>query len=186
MRPLTRSCFLLPLLGRLFFLALPVFLGICLRSSWSPPFPLHALALVHLFFAKVRLSPTLTLSSHMVWCSGRTALFLLAEAAPACLLSALSEALRSLFPFWWAQCVQVFPLKSAPFCALFAGFSSTNWSAISLLFSCCLALVLSYPPSFLFVSISVADLAATVFSLLLLYQTPMGPRTLVSPGERRG
>ena len=30
---------------------------------------------------------------------------------------------------------------------------------------------------------SVADLAGTVFSLLLFYQTTMGPRTLVSPGN---
>ena len=35
------------------------------------------------------------------------------------------------------------------------------------------------------ISNSVADLAGTVFSLFLLYQTTMGPRTLVSPGERR-
>ena len=33
---------------------------------------------------------------------------------------------------------------------------------------------------------SVADLAGTVFSLLLFYQATMGPWTLVSPGERRG
>ena len=39
---------------------------------------------------------------------------------------------------------------------------------------------------FLFTSNSVADLAGTVFSLLLFYQTTMGPRTLVSPGERLG
>ena len=62
MRPLTRSCFLLPLLGRLFLLALPVLLGICLPSLWSPPFPLRALALIPLSLAKVRLSPILTLS----------------------------------------------------------------------------------------------------------------------------
>ena len=37
---------LLPFLGRLFLLALPVLLGICLRSRWSPPFPLRALALI--------------------------------------------------------------------------------------------------------------------------------------------
>ena len=46
LRPLTRSCFLLPLLGWLFLLALPVLLGICRRSQWSPPFSLHALALI--------------------------------------------------------------------------------------------------------------------------------------------
>ena len=38
--------FLLLLPGRLFLRALPFLLGICPRSSWSPPFPLHALALI--------------------------------------------------------------------------------------------------------------------------------------------
>ena len=33
---------------------------------------------------------------------------------------------------------------------------------------------------------ALADLAGTVFSLLLFYQTTMGPRTLVSPRKRRG
>ena len=46
MRPLTRSCFLLLVLGRLFLLALPVLLGICPPSRWSPPFPLHAPTLI--------------------------------------------------------------------------------------------------------------------------------------------
>ena len=54
-------------------------------------------------------------------------------------------ALRSLFPFQLAQYVQVFQLKPAPFCTLFAGLGSTNKSAISLLFSY-LTLVLSSPP----------------------------------------
>ena len=40
MRPLTRSCFLLLVLGRLLLPALSFLLGICLRSPWSPPFPL--------------------------------------------------------------------------------------------------------------------------------------------------
>ena len=92
MRPLTRSCFLPLLLGRLFLVVLPFLLGICLRSPWSPPFPLYALALIPLSPAKVRLSPTLTLSPLMIWCSGQTALFLflLARAAPAYLPTALS------------------------------------------------------------------------------------------------
>ena len=55
----------------------------------------------------------------------------------------LSVALRPLFPFRQAQHVQVFPLKPAPFCTLFAGLGSTNKSAISLLFSYYLTLVLS-------------------------------------------
>ena len=143
MRPFTCSCFLLLVLGKLFLLALPFLLGICPRSRWCPPFPLHTLALILLFLAKVRLSPILTLSHLMIWYSGLTALFLflLARAAPAYLPSALSVALRPLFPFRQAQHAQVFPLNPAPF----AGLGNTNKSAISLLFSC-LTLVLSSPP----------------------------------------
>ena len=120
----------------------------CLHSRWSPPFPLHALALILLTLAKVRLSPTLTLSPLMIWYSGQTALFLflLARAAPAFLPTALSVALRPLFPFRQAQFVPVFPLKPAPFCTLFAGLGNTIKSAIFLLFFSCLTLVLSLPP----------------------------------------
>ena len=154
MRPLTRSCFLLLVLGRLLLLALPVLLGICPRSRWTPPFPLHALALIPFTLAKVRLSPTLTLSPLMIWCFGQTALFLflLAKAAPAFLPSALSVALRPLFPFWQAQYAQVFPLKPAPFCTLFAGLGNTNKFAISLLLlsdSRSVLATLSSPPCFL-------------------------------------
>ena len=100
-----------------------------------------------LTLAKVRLSPTLTLSPLMIWYSGLMALFLflLARAAPACLPTAFSVA-RPLFPFWQAQYVPVFPLKPAPFCTLFAGHGSSNMSAIFLFFSSCLTLVLSSPP----------------------------------------
>ena len=86
-----------------------------------------------LTLAKVRLSPTLTLSPFMIWRFGQTALFLLVRAAPAFLPTALSVALRPLFPFRQVQYVQVYPLKPAPFCTLFAGLGSTNKSAISLL-----------------------------------------------------
>ena len=87
----------------------------------------------------------------MTWYSGQTALFLflLVRAAPAFLPTALSVALRPLFPFRQAQFVPVFPLKPAPFCTLFAGLGSTIKSAVSLLLSSCLTLVLSSPPSFL-------------------------------------
>ena len=108
-----------------------------------------------LSLAKVRLSPTLTLSPLMIWYSGQTALFLflLARAAPPYLPTVLSVALRPLSPFRQAQYVQVFPLKPAPFCTLFAGLGSTNKSAIFLLFSFCLTLVLSSPPcSLLYIS----------------------------------
>ena len=147
MRPLTRSCFLLPLLGKLFLLALPFFLGIYLRSRWSPPFP-SMLSLQSPSLTKVRLSPILTLFPLMIWHSGLTALFLflLAKVAPAFLPTALFVALRPLFPFRQAQYVQVFSLKPAPFCTLFAGLGSTSESAIFPLFSCYLTLVLSSPP----------------------------------------
>ena len=168
---------------RLFLLALPVLIGIYLPSPWIPPFPLHALALISLSLAKARLSPILTLSPFMIWYSGQTALFLflLAKAAPAYLPSALSVAPRPLFPFRQAQYVRVFPLKPAPICTLFAGLGSTNKSAISLLLlsNSCSVLYSIFP----LISNSVAG---TVFSILLFYQTTMGPRTLVSPGERRG
>ena len=103
---------------------------------------------------KVRLSPTLTLSPLMIWYSVQTALFLLllARAAPAFLSSALSVALRPLFPFQQSQHVQVFLSKPAPFCTLFAGLGNTIKSAISLLLlsdSRSVLATLSSPPSFL-------------------------------------
>ena len=84
----------------------------------------------------------------MTWCSVQTALFLffLARAAPAYLPTAPSVALRPLFPFRQAQYAQVFPLKPAPFCTLFAGSGNTIKSASFLLFSSCLTLALSSPP----------------------------------------
>ena len=87
----------------------------------------------------------------MIWCFGQTALFLfvLAKTASAFLPTAFSVALRPLFPFRQAQYVQVSPLKPAPFCTLIAGLGSTIKSAIFLLFSYYLTLVLSSPPSFL-------------------------------------
>ena len=102
----------------------------------------------------VQLSPTLTLSSLMIWCFGLTALFLflLARAAPAFLPTALFVALRPLFPFRQAQYVPVFPLKPVLICTLFAGLGNTIKSCIFLLFSFCPTLVLSAlssPSSFL-------------------------------------
>ena len=148
MRPLTRSCFLLLVLGRFVLLAYPFLVGICFSSRLSPPFPLDALALIPLTLAKVRLSPILTLSPLMTWYSGQVALFLflLARAGPAYLPTALSVALRPLFPFQQAQYVPVFPLKPVPFCTLFAGLGNTIKSAIFLLFFSCLTLALSSPP----------------------------------------
>ena len=115
---------------------LALLLGICLVSLWSPFFPLHAFPLIS-FSRSVRLSLTLTLSTLMIWCFGHTALFLflLAKAVLAYLPTALSVTLRPLFPFQLVQYAQVFPLKSAPFCKLFAGLRSNDKSATSLLLS---------------------------------------------------
>ena len=90
----------------------------------------------------------------MIWCFGQTALFLflLARVAPAFLPTALFVALRPLFPFRQAQYAQVFLLKPAPFCTLFAGLGSTNKSAIFLLLlsdSRSVLATLPFHPSFL-------------------------------------
>ena len=124
-------------------LALLPLSGTCLSSLRSPPFPLHALALITLYRQGAALA-YLT-----IWYFELTALFLflLARAALAYLPTAHSVALRPLFPFQQAQYVQVFPLKPAPFCKLFAGLGGTNKPAISLLLLSGSAL--SSPPSFI-------------------------------------
>ena len=73
----------------------------------------------------------------MTWCSGQTTLFfsLSAKTALAYLPNALSVALRPHFSFQQAQYDQVFPLKPAPFCKLFAGLGSTNKSTTCFLLS---------------------------------------------------
>ena len=125
----------------------------------------------------------------MIWYSGQTALFLLAKAAPPYLLTALSVALRPLVPFQQSRFVQVFPLKPVPFCLLFAGLGSTNKSAISLLLlsdSRSVLATLSSSPSFL-LSQTLWQIWQELSSLsFLFYQATMGPRTLISTGERRG
>ena len=61
-------------LEKLSLLALPHLLEACLPSLSSPPFPLHAPALM-------RLSLTLTLHHLTIWCFEQTALFLSAKTA---------------------------------------------------------------------------------------------------------
>ena len=105
-----------------------------------------------------------------IWCSGQTTLFLslLAKTALACLPTALSMTSRPPFPSQQAQYAQVFPLKPAPFCTLFAGLGSTNKSAISLFFSSYLTLALSSPPcSLLHLSLHL-NLCQKLFSLFYI------------------
>ena len=95
--------------------------------------------------------------------------------------TAFVVALRPLFPFRQVQYAQVFPLKPAPFCKLFSGLGSTNKSASFLLL---LSLCFRHPVlSSIFPSISLADLAETVFFVFLSYQTTESLRTLVSSGN---
>ena len=96
-------------LGRLFLLSFPHHLGICLSLLWSP------------------LSLTLTLSHLTIWCSGQTTVRFPFDVPANC---SLSVAPRPLFPCQQAQYTQVFLLKSALFCKLFAGLGTTNKSAI--------------------------------------------------------
>ena len=108
MHLLTRTCFLV-LLERLSLLALPHLLETCLPPLWSPLIPLHAPCLIPLF------SLTLILSHFTIWFSGQTALFLLAKATLTYLPTALSVALRPLFPFRPAQYAPSFSTEACTF-----------------------------------------------------------------------
>ena len=180
LRPLTCSCFLLLLIGRLFLLALPFLLGICLPSLWSPPFPLHASTLILFSFAKVQLSPTWTLSPCMIWYSGLMALFLF-------LLAKGSSGIHANCSLCGTEATLSF--SAGPVCSSFFTEACTilhalcwsrqhhkvcRFSSSSIWFSFCFRHpVLS--SIFPFTSNSLADLVGTVFSLLLFYQAPMGP-----------
>ena len=123
--------------------------------------------------------------------TGQTALFLflLARAAPAFLPTALSVALRPLFPFRQVQYVQVFPLKTAPFCTLFAGLGSTNKSASSLLLLSDSRSVLttpSSPPSFLLPQTLWQIWQELSFLSSCSIRLQWVPGHSFLPGERRG
>ena len=121
-------------------------------------------------FSAAALFTSLTLNALLtIWWSRQTALFLslLAKAALAYLPTALSVAQRLPFYFQRAQYAQVFLLKPAPSCKLFAGFSSTYKSATSLLLLSDSRSVLanvSSPPSFLLIQ-SLWQIWQKLFSL---------------------
>ena len=171
-------------------LALRFLLGICLCSPWSPPLPVHALDLILLSLATVRFSPTLTFSPLIIWYSGQTALFLSLFPCGSGILAICSLCgTEATLSFSAGSVCSSFSAEAYPFCTLFVSAAPTSLpfllsSPIIWLSSCPHHPVLS--SVFPFISNSVADLAGTVFSLLLFYQSTMGPRTLVSPGERRG
>ena len=134
-----------------------------------------------LSFTSLTLNALLT-----IWCSGQTALFLslLVKTGLAYLPTALSVASRPPFSSRQIQYAQVFPLKLAPSCMLFAGLGSTNKCAISLLLSDSRSVLATLFSSSSF--LLPQSLSETIFSLFQFCQATMGPRTLVSSGRRCG
>ena len=180
MHPLTRSCFLLLVLERLFLLALSFLLRIFLCSRWSPPFPLYALALIPLSFAHL---DSLTPHDLVLWTDGSVS-FPFGKGGSGVLANCSLCGTEATLSFSAGPVRSSF---SAEACAIVHALCGSRQHQQICHFSCLLLLsdsrsVLSSIISL--ISNSVADLAGTVFSLLLFYQATMGPRTLVSPGER--
>ena len=125
-------------------LTFPFLLGTCLPSLWSLPFPLHAPAPIPLFLAKVQLSPTLTHSSLMIWCSGQTALFLFFGKGSSGVLADCSLCgTEATLSFSAGQVCSSFSTEA---CAiLHALLVSAAPTSLPLLFSCYLTLVLFSP-----------------------------------------
>ena len=188
MRPLTRSCFLLPVLGRLLLLALPVLLGICLRSLWSPPFPPRALALIlPLSRQGSALAHLDSLPPHdlVLWTDGSVS-FPLGKGGSVVLANCSLCGTEATLSFSAGLVCSSF---SAEACAILHALCWSRQHQQVCHFSFLLLLsdsgsVLS--SIFPFTSNSLKDLAETVFFLLLFYQATMGPRTLISTGKRRG
>ena len=136
----------------LFLLALPFLLGICLPSLWSPPFPLHATAMIlSLSRQGAALTHLDSLPPHdlVLWTDGSVH-FPFGKISSGILANCSLCDTEDTHSFSAGSHVQVFLLKSAPFCTLSAGLGTTNKSAISHRFSFYLALVLSSPPCPLF------------------------------------
>ena len=163
-------------------LALPFLLGTCLPLPWSPPLSPHALVLISLSHQGAALAHFDSLPLTICY-FGLTALFLffLAKAALAYLPTALSVALRPLSFSADPVCSRF----SAEACAILQVFCWSRQHQQVCNFFSLLLLSDSRHPIFSFIfsstSNSVADLAETVFSLLLFYQAKMGPRTLFFP-----
>ena len=148
MRPLTRSCFLLLVQGKLSLHVLSFLLEIYLPSPWSPPSPLHAPALILLSLAKGRISPIFTLSPLMIWCFGQTALFLFPFGKDGFGLLANCSlcGTEATLSFSAGPVCSSFSAEACAILHALAGLGSTNKFSISLLFSYYVTLVLSSPP----------------------------------------
>ena len=102
---------------------------------WSPPLPLHAPALNPLSREGAALAHLDSLPPYdlMLWTDGSVSVPFGKGGSGVLANCSLCGTEATLF-FQQTQYTQVFPLKPAPFCMLFAGFCSINMSAISLLF----------------------------------------------------
>ena len=148
-------------------LALPVLLGTCLLLQWSPSFPLHALA--HL--------GSLLPHDLVLWTDGsvpspfrKGGFGVLANCSLCGNEATLSFSAGPVCSSFSAEACAILPAL----CWSWQSLPTSTKSAISLHFSSCLTIVLSSPL-----------ISNSVFSLLF-YQATMGPRTLISTGERRG
>ena len=107
----------------------------CSRSD--PPFSRQGVALTHLDFLPPR--------NLILWTGGSVA-FPFGKGGSGVLANCFLCDTEATLSFSAGPVRLRFPLKPASFCTLFAGLGSTNKSAISLLFSYYLLLVLSSPP----------------------------------------
>ena len=151
MHPLTHSCFLPPLLGRLFLCALPFLLGICPPSPWSPPFPLHALAVIPLSCQGAAHLDSLLPHDLVLWTDGFVP-FPFGKRGSGVLANCSLCGTEDTLSFLAGPVCSSLLLKPAPFCTLFADLGSANKSAISLLLlsdSRSVLATLSSPPSIL-------------------------------------
>ena len=143
-----------------------------LPSLWSPPFPLHALALIPLSRQGAALAHLDYFFPHdlVLWTDGSVP-FVFGKGGSGVLANcSLCGTDATLFFSAGPVCSSF----SAEACAILHALCwSREHQQVLIFFSSIFPLVLN----------SVADLAGTVFSLLV-YQTTMGPRTLISPGER--
>ena len=173
---------MLLLLGRLFLLALPPLFGICLPSQWSPPFPLHVAALVLLSRQGAALAHLDSLPPHdlVLWTNGSVPFPFGKGGFGVLAYCSLCDTEATLSFSEGSVCSNF----SVEICAIlhalclsrqhqqvyhFSSLLSDSRSVYSSIFPC-----------------TSNSLAGTVFFLLLFYQTAMGPRTIVSPKERRG
>ena len=151
MSPLTRSCFLLLVLEELFLLALPFLLRICLPSRWSPPFPLHALALIPLLShqgAALTHIDSLLPYDLVLWTDGSVP-FPFGKGSCGVLANCYLCGTEATLSFSADPVCSSFSAEACAILHAFSGLGNTNKSAIFLLFSFCLTLVLSSPPPFL-------------------------------------